>query len=212
MRNIITTIAIFFFSTMITGCSSSDVKLVKKGNFYGYPNVTIEQLLESSFENTSWYSEKTDKGEVRILFKGKIPKKLHDTLKEKKIRIAIDNELNRNETDIYTLSCGRVFNTVDILFFIAGLQKDYEPVREIKDQCNQLYRNDSEKQYDPEFNKQILEWGESILDRDYWTTGGTVEIEWAISSNKKNFDLVRYGSDTLISNNFNEFLEIIYKH
>lgn len=75
-----------FVLLCVTGCSDSNIDLVKNGNFHGYPNATIGKILDGSFSSTKWSSQETSKGEVRVMFEGAITSKMHNALKEQALR------------------------------------------------------------------------------------------------------------------------------
>lgn len=56
-------ISCFAFLFLLQGCNDNTIELVKNGNFPGYPNATIGQILDASFDSTEWTTEETAKGE-----------------------------------------------------------------------------------------------------------------------------------------------------
>ncbi len=51
-----------------------------------YQNATICKILDGSFSSTKWSSQETSKGEIRMMFEGSIPPKMHNTFKEQSLR------------------------------------------------------------------------------------------------------------------------------
>ena len=78
LLSIIAVISLLFF-----GCGDSNIDLVKNGNFPGYATTIIGDMLDNAFEGTKWSSQENSKGEIVVLFEGKITQKMHDSKRNK---------------------------------------------------------------------------------------------------------------------------------
>lgn len=59
---------------LMTGCTGSDVDVVKGGVMGGYQTTTVGAAFDASFDNPQWSEFKGEKGERVVEFKGKIRK------------------------------------------------------------------------------------------------------------------------------------------
>ena len=88
MKKITFLALLFCFLLPLTGCGGdSNIDLVKNASFRGYETTTIGKMLDGTFDKTKWTSQQNPKGETLVLFEGRIPQKMHDTLKGQLLRL-----------------------------------------------------------------------------------------------------------------------------
>ncbi|WP_251444041.1 hypothetical protein [Veillonella intestinalis] len=57
---------------LVGGCGYDDnVKVVRNGNFYDYPNIPIGEAFDDFFEDSKWESFTSDDNRIIVDFKGK---------------------------------------------------------------------------------------------------------------------------------------------
>lgn len=189
----------------IQGCGDSNIDLVKNGNFPRYPNATIGKILDGSFSSTKWSSQETSKGEIRVMFEGSIPPKMHNTFKEQALRFihadATKGWVNgiTSNYDKYLLHA----RTAGVLSAVIGddkIPRDF--MREFRRDCSRQSANLQEGSQP--WNELLNECAGTLenainkaFDELYWKEGDTVFFEWAIHSSGKSFELTRFGAATM---------------
>ena len=189
----------------IQGCGDSNIDLVKNGNFPRYPNVTIGKFLDGSFSNTKWSSQETSKGEIRVMFEGAIPQKMHNAFKEQALRFIHADATKgwvkgvTSNYDKYLLHA----RTAGVLSAVIGddkIPRDF--MSEFRRDCSRQSANLQEGSQP--WNELLNECAGTLenainkaFDELYWKEGDTVFFEWAIHSSGKSFELTRFGAATM---------------
>lgn len=70
-------ITITLLMAILTGCGDSNVSLVKDGTLASYPNSTVGNAFEGTFEDCDWDAETNAKGATIVTFTGKITPATH---------------------------------------------------------------------------------------------------------------------------------------
>ena len=252
---------LFCFLFPLTGCSGSEIDLVKQASFRGYETTTIGKMLDGTFEKTKWSSQQNAKGETLVLFEGKIPKRMHDTLKDGVLQFMAADARTSDSFAIATYTAGHIPT-------VLGRDRTGDRFAEpLLSECQQKYRgnvsnfppervkseianykellakeaasgfyNYSETYLREELAKWEAEWAiiqgmqspaweagkrectdklmqvaNRALDELFWVEGDTVFFEWKIHSNGKDFELSRFGGQSMPQLNINMALKIIYE-
>ena len=173
---------LFCFLLPLSGCGDSNIDLVKNASFRGYETTTIGKMLDSTFEKTKWSSQQNPKGEILVLFEGKIPQKMHDSLKGQLLqRLAAESRANDK-------------------FFIATFTTDYIPTvlgrdrtgdkfaQPLLGECVQKYTNVPllPQNVKPELDQaraslaKARSWADGEMLRTYEIDVEELEQKWAI--------------------------------
>ena len=158
----------------LTGCGDSNIAMVKAGTMNAYPDVTLENILESRFKDTKW-STFAKEGRTYVRFDGKITPQMH-TVGCKKT-----GGLIRYNTD-YKQKYSEFYSKV-----IKPFQRKYEYMYGKKREQYIDKRLDMEKQF-------MLDY----LNKHAWKVGSDFAIEWVIHPNNDNFELTGITIDGLI--------------
>ena len=210
---------LFCFLLPLTGCGGdSNIDLVKNASFRGYETTTIGKMLDGTFDKTKWTSEQNPKGEILVLFEGRIPQKMHDSLVDRAIRSQSMTEtpeenpmyIGRKMTDMMgSFLYGAVsneqidaYNNTVNAAYLECMRKGYES----EERSNAAWTNERNA-----CGRNVIAKAKEILDEAYWPTGNTVFFEWKIHSDGKRFELSRFGGQSMPKLNLGQVLEIIYK-
>ncbi len=197
--------ACFAILLSLQGCGDSSIDLVKNGNFPGYPSATIGKILDGSFSSTKWSSQKTSKGEIRVMFEGAIPPQMHNAFKEQALQFihadATKGWVNgvTSNYDKYILQA----RTAGVLSVIIGddkIPRDF--MSEFRQDCSRKSANLQEDSQP--WNELLNACAETLenaineaFDELYWKEGDTVFFEWVIYSSGEGFELSRFGAATM---------------
>lgn len=174
-------------SLLIQGCGDSNIDLVKNSNFPGYDTVTVGKMLDNVFEKVNWSSNENSKGELVVLFEGKISQKMHDSLKNSLFSFMTNDA--RHQTDDFFKTAMYTARHIPTLLGKDRVGNNF--AQPLLDECREKYdyslpgpsyieriKSDVEKyrakvaaiKRDPEAG--ILPWAEEDLAK--------AEREWAI--------------------------------
>lgn len=186
-------IRLLFFSFVVAvmaGCGT-DTKVVTKGHFSAYPNVTVGQAFEDVFDKTDWQGDVTLEGVEFVDFSGKISKKLHKNFLES---ILVDSVGHDNPVQEQR----NIAQFIDLM-----LSKELVPKKQVQELVKKY--NCSKKCSLKDSRKILL-----ALLEDKWAVGEPVEMQFILSDNG-GFQVSHFASNAWSGVPLQNVLDIIYR-
>ncbi|GAB6052041.1 hypothetical protein JCM17960_08610 [Magnetospira thiophila] len=196
----------FMLVFFITGCSDSNVELIRSGKLASYGTTPIGKVFDAAFDEGTWTTYKKPNGRPFVLFRGRISKKLQSK--------AIKSTIKSLETPIGLAFAVELRNKA-INYF--GVDRSSSLISHIG--CSVEEHNISCNRNgvlsDSEDNSNIKKAKEIILlmylKEKYWIPGDDVEILWSVNPYDKSFEVVLMGSNSWKGSSNSGVLSIIFE-
>jgi hypothetical protein len=197
-------IACLVFTLLIlTGCSDSNVEVVKNGTMFEYPNTTVGKAFEASFANAKWESKTSEKGAITVHFRGTITQKTHDSA----AAYLIDDYkgLNFNGERTTPLSNSVSFAR-NILIQYMGRSEFERRTRDEHAAFDAALKNDrvdgnrdtreARREAEKALDIATVNCYLDFIASEFWPVGSPVEFVWVLSHDKKGFELSSLSNDS----------------
>ena len=201
---------VMMFSMQIIACTNSDVALVKSGVMSAYNKNTVGNVFEASFDEAQWQAVTTKKGERVVRFTGKISQDLHDAVvadveqKTQTLKVYQQEELKIQYIQQLVKKQG-----IDGALF-QQLNAEYGCVLRESSLAGGVIWWTPTCQDNANWG-QYLEAAKQAFLAQAWQVGDTVEVEWTISADGKQFDVTQMASPSWEGLAYEHILAAIYR-
>lgn len=201
---------VMVFSMQIIACTNSDVALVKESVMSAYNKSTVGKVFEASFDEAQWEAVTTKKGERVVKFTGKISQDLHDAViadleqKTQALKVYQQEELKIQ----YIQHLVKKQGAESALF--QQLNAEYGCVLRESSLAGGVIWWTPTCQDNANWG-QYLEAAKQAFLAQAWQVGDTVEVEWTISEDGKQFDVTQMASPSWEGLAYEHILAAIYR-